>query len=213
MQQQQIQDRNTSFIILGKAEVLCNTWRRLQLKSLSLLQSITNVIAQRVATFDQPSTLEQHGVDLSHLVYKQTESLESLINDLHSVLELFEKVKRDWAQLDLEATRHATKFTASRLTQTKPVPLSTSSLIQVTAVTPTQAHDMISRLAYMYNEEFNYKSTLLSTLQSNVSNQDQIQQLSDRWDAETHISTELQNDVYERIKLYKTVKKVLESVD
>ncbi|KAG1069034.1 hypothetical protein G6F42_026301 [Rhizopus arrhizus] len=72
---------------------------------------------------------------------------------------------------------------------------------------------MISQLAYMHNEEFNYKAMLLSTLPSNMSNHDQIQQLVDRWDAETHIDTSLQEQVAERIKLYKTVKKVLESVD
>ncbi|EPB91657.1 hypothetical protein HMPREF1544_01579 [Mucor circinelloides 1006PhL] len=214
MQQQQIQDRHTSFGILGKAEVLCNTWRRLQSKSMSLLQSMTNIVAQRAATLDQPSTLEQHGVHMSRLVYKQQESLESLIRDLRSVLELFDKVKRDWAQLDQEAARHVIKCTTRPLLlQTKPAPLSTHSLIQVTAVTPAQVQDMISQLAYMHNEEFNYKAMLLSTLPSNMSNHDQIQQLVDRWDAETHIDTSLQEQVAERIKLYKTVKKVLESVD
>ncbi|KAL9543639.1 hypothetical protein MBANPS3_008026 [Mucor bainieri] len=192
-QQQQIQDRHTSFAILGKAEILCNTWRRLQSKSLSLLQSVVNVVAQKSATLDQPSTLEQHGVDTSRLVYKQTASIESLIKDLHSVLELFDKVKRDWAQLDLEAARHVVKYTARPTLPAKPAPLSTNSLIQVTAVSPAQVQDMISRLA--------------------VSSQDQIQPLVDRWEAETHIDTALQEDMAERIKLYKTVKKVLESVD
>ncbi|KAK4519810.1 uncharacterized protein ATC70_010052 [Mucor velutinosus] len=213
MQQQQIQDRHTSFAILGKAEVLCNTWRRLQSKSLSLLQSMVNIVAQKSATLDQLSTLEQHGVEKSRLVYKQTASLESLIKDLHSVLELLDKVKRDWAQLDLEAARHVVKYTSRPSLPAKLAPLSTNSLIQVTAVAPAQVHDMISQLAYMYNEEFNYKSMLLSTLPSNIANQDQVLQLVDRWDAETHIDTSLQQDIVERIKLYKTVKKVLESVD
>lgn len=213
MQQQQIQDRHTSFAILGKAEVLYNTWRRLQSKSLSLLQSMVNIVAQKSATLDQPSTLEQHGVDKSRLMYKQAASLENLIKDLHSVLELFDKVKRDWAQLDLEATRHVVKYTSRPSLPAKPAPLSTNSLIQVTAVAPAQVQDMISRLAYMYDEEFNYKFMLLSTLPSNMSNQDQIQQLVDRWDAEAHIDSTLQQDIAERIKLYRTVKKVLESVD
>lgn len=212
-QQQQIQDRHTSFAILGKAEVLCNTWRRLQSKSQSLLQSMTNIVAQRSATLDQPSTLEQHGVGKSRLVYKQAASLESLIKDLHSVLELFDKVKRDWAQLDLEATRHVVKYTSRPSLPAKPAPLSTNSLIQVTAVAPAQVQDVVSRLAYMYSEEYNYKHMLLSTLPSSMSNQDQVQQLVDRWEAETHIDMSLQDDITERVKLYKTVKKVLESVD
>ncbi|CAO3622762.1 unnamed protein product [Mucor fragilis] len=213
MQQQQIQDRHTSFAILGKAEILCSTWRRLQTKSLSLLQSMTNIVAQRSATLEQPSTLEQHGVDTSRLVYKQAASLDSLIKDLRSVLELFDKVKRDWAQLDLEATRHVAKHASRPSLPAKPAPLSTHSLIQVTAVTPAQVQDVISRLAYMYTQEYNYKYMLLSTLPSSMSNQDQVQQLVERWDAKTHIDTSLQDDMTERVKLYKTVKKVLESVD
>ncbi|KAI8645940.1 hypothetical protein BD408DRAFT_410877 [Parasitella parasitica] len=148
---------------------------------------------------------------MSRLIYKQTASLETLIGNLGSVMELFEKVTRDWSQLDLEATRHVAKFTAPP--ETKPVPLSTNSLIQVTSLTPFQVQDTISRLAYMYQQEFRYKSALISTLQSNASSQDQMQQLSDHWDAQTHIDTALQDDVYERIQLYKTVKRVLESAD
>ncbi|CEP19371.1 hypothetical protein [Parasitella parasitica] len=215
MQQQQIQERIASFALLGKAEVLCNTWRRLQSKSLSILQSIGNIVAQRAATFEQPSTLEQHGVDMARLVYKQTESLESLIRDLGSVIDLFEKVTRDWSQLDLEAARHALKSAArlSAAAETKPVPLSTNSLIQVTSPTAFQVQNMVSRLAYMYKEEFGYKLALFSTLQSNASSQEQMQLLTDHWDAQTHIDTALQEEVCERTKLYKTVKRVLESVD
>lgn len=174
---------------------------------------MTNIVAQRSATLEQPSTLEQHGVDTSRLVYKQAASLDSLIKDLRSVLELFDKVKRDWAQLDLEATRHVAKHASRPSLPAKPAPLSTHSLIQVTAVTPAQVQDVISRLAYMYTQEYNYKYMLLSTLPSSMSNQDQVQQLVERWDAKTHIDTSLQDDMTERVKLYKTVKKVLESVD
>jgi hypothetical protein len=58
--QQLIQERNVSFSLLNKAEMLCNTWNRLQSKSLSVLQTISNVISQRLATLDLPTTLNDH---------------------------------------------------------------------------------------------------------------------------------------------------------
>ncbi|KAI9473865.1 MAG: hypothetical protein EXX96DRAFT_321353 [Benjaminiella poitrasii] len=212
MQQQQIQERSTSFALLTKAETLSNTWNRLQSKSLSLLQSISNIVAQRTATVDQMSTLEKHNVDLSRLIFKQTESMETSIANLYSVVELFEKMKDDWYRLELEATRHVSK-SMNQLSMTGPIPISTNSLIQVTAVSPAQTHDMISRLSYMYKEEYAYKTSLLSTLASSTSTQHQIQNLIDRWNMESNINHSIATDIAERIKLYKTVKKVLESVD
>jgi hypothetical protein len=210
--QQSIQERNVSFSLLGRAEVLCNTWNRVQSKSLSLLQSISNVVSQRLATFDLPTTLEDHGVDQTRLVFKQTEAMESSIKSLRAVLEMFEKVKNDWTRLEFEAAKHVGKSIMAQA-PTKPQPLSTESMIQVTSVTPVQVYDMISKLAYMYKEEFSYKSTLLTTLPLNMSNFDLIQNLIDRWSIESRIDDQVEQELSERVKLYKVVKKVLESVD
>lgn len=208
--QQSIQERNASFSLLSKAEVLCSTWNRLQSKSLSILQTISNVISQRLATLDLPTTLIDHNVQQSQLIFKQTESMENSIKNLHSTLELFEKVKNDWQRLESEASRHVAK---SLTTVIKPQPLSTNSMIGVTAVSPSQVHDMISNLAYMYQQEFCYKSTLMTTLSLHLSTQDQILNLIDRWSLESRIDDQISQDISERLKLYKIVKKVLESVD
>lgn len=208
--QQSIQERNVSFSLLSKAEVLCSTWNRLQSKSLSILQTVSNVISQRLATLDLPTTLIDHNVQQSQLIFKQTESMENSIKNLRSTLELFEKVKNDWQRLESEASRHVAK---SLTTIIKPQPLSTNSMIGVTAVSPSQVHDMISNLAYMYQQEFCYKSTLMTTLSLHLSTQDQILNLIDRWSLESRIDDQISQDISERLKLYKIVKKVLESVD
>lgn len=203
---QLIQERNVSFALLSKAEVLCKTWYRLQSKSLNLLQSIHNVISQRAATFDLPSTLEAYGVETSQLVFKQTESMESSLSNMRVVLELFEKVISDWQKLEIEAARHVTK---SLTAVVKPQPLSTESMIQVTAVNPTQVHEMIYKLAYMHKEEFNYKTILFVSLPSYTSTHTQFQNLLDHWMIESRIDGQIERDISERIKLYKTVKRVL----
>jgi hypothetical protein len=210
MQQLQIQERTACFALLEKAEVLCNTWRRLLSKSSSQLLSLTNLVAQRIATLDLSNSLSQHKVDSSRLIYKQTESISSTINSLHTVLDMFAKVKNDWHGLEAEATRLVSRALPP---STKPAPLSTNSMIQVTAIAPTQVHDMISRLGYMYAEEYVYKATLLQTLPLHMVTQDQIQDLTDRWSAETRIDDSVEDELCERLKLYKVVKRVLESVD
>jgi hypothetical protein len=136
--------------------------------------------------------------------------MESSIKNMRDILELFEKVKNDWQRLELEASKHVAK---SLTTVIKPQPLSTESMIQVTAVSPSQVHDMISNLSYMYQQEFSYKSTLITTLSLHLSTQDQILNLIDRWSLESRIDDQIREKLSERIKLYKVVKKVLESVD
>ncbi|KAI8059418.1 uncharacterized protein B0P05DRAFT_590980 [Gilbertella persicaria] len=203
MQQQQIQERNVSFAILTKAQGVCVTWRRILNTSIGLLQSINNVISQRSAALEQPSVLDQHHVDQARLVFKQTESIEKTIRQLHEVMTLFEKVRNDCLQLEAEAIRHLTK---SLTTVNKTIPLSTQSMIQITAVSPTQVHEWIANLAYMYNKEYCYKRTLLS-------NYHQTQDFIERWSKETAIDSTIESAISERLQLYKHVKKVLESVD
>lgn len=209
--QQLIQERNVSFSLLSKAEVLCNTWDRIHSKSLSILQNISNVVSQQLATVDLPTTSSDHGVQQSRLIFKQTESLESSIKNAHDVLDLFKKVTYDWQKLETESVKHLTKSLA--VGSTPPQPLSTESMIQVTAVSPIQVNEMISSLAFMYKEEFEYKTALITTLPAHLSTQDQILNLIDRWDAESRIDHQVKEDMSERIKLYKTVKRVLESTD
>lgn len=210
MQQQQLQERAACFNLLEKAEMLCNTWRRLLSKSSSQLLSVTNIVAQRIATADLSNLLSHHHVESSRLIYKQTESLSNTINDLHTVLDMFAKIKNDWCNLETEAKRLVSRALPP---STKPAPLSTNSMIQVTAVSPTHAHELISRLGYMYTEEYVYKSMLLQTLPLHMGTQDQIQDLTDRWSEETRIDRSVESELSERLGLYKVVKKVLESVD
>lgn len=207
--QQQLQEREASFSLLNKAHVLYNTWNKIQSKSVNYLQSIDNLISQRNATLEHISTLERHQVDQNELIYKQTVSIEKQIKNLNGTLELFDKVSNDWTQLEAAAARHITK---SQPAPSQPLPLSTQSLIQVTAIKPTEVYDMIAQLASMYREEYNYKAILLSTLSQHVVSADQFQHLLDRWTAESRIDHTLMPTIVERIQLHKQIKKVLESV-
>jgi hypothetical protein len=206
--QQLIQERNVSFDLLRRAKSQCNSWYTTQSKSLNVLQSINNVISQRSATFDLPTTLEDHGVQQSRLLFNQTESMEVSLRKMHSLLGKFGDLKDAFQSLELEASRHVTKSLALSF---KSQSLSTESMIQVTAVDPAQVYDMISKLTYMYKEEFAYKSILLTTISAHVSTYDQFQNLIDRWSIESHIDDQIEKDIVERIKLYKLVKIVLES--
>ncbi|OBZ87348.1 hypothetical protein A0J61_04598 [Choanephora cucurbitarum] len=212
MQQSQIQERYISIGLLNRSQVLCNTWQRLFNTSFNILQSISNLISQQTATIEHPSVVEQHHVNSSRLVFKQTEATEKSIEQLRQVMHMFEKVISDWKQLELEAVRHLHKTWTPDLS--KPVALSTQSLIQVTSVSPIEAHEMIAQLSFMYQKEYAYKNTLWMTLPGYMSKAfDQIQSFIELWTTEAAIDTTVQSILSERLQLYKTVKKVLESVD
>ncbi|KAI8390090.1 hypothetical protein BD560DRAFT_419219 [Blakeslea trispora] len=212
MQQSQLQERSVSISLLNRGLVLCNTWQRLFNSSFNVLQSISNLISQQTATLEHPSVVEQHHVDPSRLIFKQTKSAEKSIDQLKQIMSMFEKVTNDWRQLELEATRHLHKtWTPS---PSKPVALSTQSLIQVTVLTPMEVHEMIAQLAFMYQKEYTYKNTLWMTLPSYMSKaSDQMQSFIEFWTTEAAIDSTVQSALSERLQLYKTVKKVLESVD
>lgn len=206
--QQLIQERNASFDLLKRAKSLCNSWHTTHSNSINMLQTINNVISQRSATFDLPTTLEDHGVRQSRLLYNQTESLKVSLKKMHSLLAKLGDLKESFLCLELEASRLVTK---SMTLSYKSQPVSTESMIQVTAVSPSHVYDLISRLASEHKEEFVYKAILLSSISTYMSTYDQFQNLIDRWSVESNIDDQIENDIAERIKLYKLVKATLES--
>ncbi|KAG2212259.1 hypothetical protein INT47_001618 [Mucor saturninus] len=203
-----IQERNVSFEILKRSKSLCDSWYTTQSDSINVLQSISNVISQRSATYDLPITLEDHGVIQPRLLFNQTESMEALFQKMKFFITKFGDLNDKFHNLELEASRLVAK---SLTLPSKSYPLSTESMIQVTAVDPSHIYDMISKLCSMYREEFTYKSILISTLSTYVSTYDQFQNLINRWSVESHIDDQVEKDIVERIKLYKLVKVVLES--
>ncbi|KAI8887666.1 hypothetical protein K501DRAFT_211388 [Backusella circina FSU 941] len=211
MQQQQISERKATFALLNRAEKLTNNWSQLQSKSLSILYNISNLVSQRMASMECSSLLEANHVQQNRLIYKQTQAIEDNISKLDAILDLFSQVVNDWEQLDTEAARHITK---SRLDlPTTPLPISTESLIHVTRVHPTEARDMIANLLYMYKQEYRQKRELRILLPKQISDHDQFASLVSKWEKEACIDFQVELDMFERIQLYKQVKKVLESVD
>jgi hypothetical protein len=209
MQQQQIAERRATFVLLNRAEKLTNNWSKLESKALSVLYNITNLVSQRMAALECSTLLETNHVEQSRLVYKQTQAIENNINTLDAVLDLMSQVINDWKQLELEAARHVSK---ARLDlPTKPLPISTESLIHVTQVHPTEAHDIIANLLYMYQQEYRQKMSLRASLPKHISNYDQLQSLLSTWEKQACIDFQVELDMFERIQLYKQVKKVLES--
>ncbi|KAI8984319.1 hypothetical protein BDF20DRAFT_378622 [Mycotypha africana] len=212
MQQQHVQQRNVSFALLTRAEVLCNTWRRVYTKVLQILQSLDNNIAQKLATKESNAMLNAHEVNKSRLIFEQTINTENLIEDLQSTLKLLKEVCDDWEQLESDASRHMNKSLKEPVSR-KPVSLSTSSLIDVTSVSPTDVHGFIANLSSQHLEEYNSKRVLFAELSSYLSNEEMFRNLLNELNTNSFIDEAIEKELKERVQLYKTVKKVLESVD
>ncbi|KAI8992457.1 hypothetical protein BDB01DRAFT_778503 [Pilobolus umbonatus] len=209
--QRLIKERNISYSLLERAETLSRTWDRLQSKSISKLQAINNMIAQQSAVLESPSTVEHVKVVQPRLLYKQSVSLDTSVCDLHELMTLFKDVIKDWTQLKKDTAKHVTHISMDNNMNTHPI--STESLIQTSAMHPTEVNDIISTLAYMYTQEYHYKSNLIDSLPTYLNSTDQMDRLLDCWNNESRIDQSTVDYVSERIKLYKVVKKVLESTD
>ncbi|KAI7894489.1 uncharacterized protein EV154DRAFT_549176 [Mucor mucedo] len=122
-----ISERNVSFEILKRSKSLCDSWYTTQSDSINVLQSISNVISQRSATYDLPITLEDHGVNQPRLLFNQTESMEALFQKMKFFIAKFGDLNDKFHNLELEASRLVTK---SLTLPSKSYPLSTESMIQ-----------------------------------------------------------------------------------
>lgn len=209
--QQLIQQRNITLSLLNRAKILCNTWAEVQLKSVSIIHSICNIVSQQRSTLDLPKTVESHGVNHQSLVFKQADSIGNLIEKLQSIVDLLKDVQVSWNNLKNEVDRFMVKV----LQRPEPTvqPLSTESMLQVVTVDPFDLYDMVSRLAHSYKQEYNYKLNLFNNLSSHLKSSKEAYGLLELWQADSHIDKKTIEQLSERIKLFNTVKKVLESVD
>ncbi|CAO3700363.1 unnamed protein product [Rhizopus stolonifer] len=209
--QQLIQQRITTHSLLKKAQVLSNTWVEVHSKSLSILQSICNIISQQKSTLDLPKLVESHGVSQQNLVFKQTESLGILIRKLEATIELLKNVCDSWNSLKLEVDRFIVKV----LQRPEPTlqPLSTESMLQVVSVDPIELYEMVGCIAHSYSQEYKYKSSLFDNISSHLSTPKEACNLLELWQADSHVAKKTEQRLLERIKLFNITKKVLESVD
>ncbi|KAG1174029.1 hypothetical protein G6F70_005320 [Rhizopus microsporus] len=210
--QQLIQQRNTTWQLLNRAKTLYNTWADIQAKSLSTLQSICNIVAQRKSTLELPKTIERYNIDQDKLLFKQTDSISSLIEKQKVLLGLYEDVCLRWSELTRDIDKFVTKVLQQQHTTT-PLPLSTESMLQVAAVDVSDLYEMVSLLDYSYNQEYIYKISLFGQIQSSLSEPTDAYHLLELWQEESHVDKKTLEDMFERMKMFTTIKKVLESVD
>ncbi|KAI8394026.1 uncharacterized protein BYT42DRAFT_553094 [Radiomyces spectabilis] len=210
--QQQIQQRTQSFTLLSRAEVLSKQWQQKQATSVALLTSMNNILAQHEASNDAAALIAQFKLDPAQLAYKQSLALEECITQLYKLMESWQELVAEWQHLEHDANKYWTK-TLTVPSPQGPWPLSNEALIQVTAVRPQDTYDYISRLYTMYKSEYHYKKTLMQQLSQFLTRISDFDDFTERWTAQPHLHPNLPADISERIKLYKTVKKVVESVD
>lgn len=216
-QQQQRQQLTTRSVnLLAQTEEKCKAWQKQQSISEALLASLSNVLAQRSAAADNVEILERHSVDPERLAYKQTQAFERTLQQLSRVLENMSDIAAQLQKLEQDAAKHLQKaatLQSSSSNNKNPPALSSESLIQVAAIPPDQVHDYVSSISYMYTQELRYKQTWISLLPRYTASSDQMDELQRYWQAQPHIDKAVEQDMSERLKLYKQVKKTVESKD
>ncbi|CAO3692185.1 unnamed protein product [Rhizopus microsporus] len=86
-------------------------------------------------------------------------------------------------------------------------------MLQVAAVDVSDLYEMVSLLDYSYNQEYIYKISLFGQIQSSLSEPTDAYHLLELWQEESHVDKKTLEDMFERMKMFTTIKKVLESVD
>lgn len=195
--------------LLTRAESACRAWDKQQSISVSLLLSLSNIIAQQRATLEQRFDFD---VNINHLTYKQACSFEDVFEQLISTLDAMDDIVHDLYMLENEATKHLTRAMPEMLSS-RSMALSTESLIQTAAVRPHEVCEYIADLHHTYRKELQQKRMWMDMLPQHVSRPELLDDLRDRWQTQSHLKPDLTNEISDRIKLYKQVHKVLTSTD
>lgn len=195
--------------LLTRAESACRAWDKQQSISVSLLLSLSNIIAQQRATLEQRFDFD---VNINHLTYKQACSFEDVFEQLISTLDAMDDIVHDLYMLENEATKHLTRAMPEMLSS-RSMALSTESLIQTAAVRPHEVCEYIADLHHTYRKELQQKRMWMDMLPQHVSRPELLDDLRERWQTQSHLKPDLTNEISDRIKLYKQVHKVLTSTD
>ncbi|CDS07295.1 hypothetical protein LRAMOSA01244 [Lichtheimia ramosa] len=195
--------------LLTRAESACRAWDKQQSISVSLLLSLSNIIAQQRATLEQRFDFD---VNINHLTYKQACSFEDVFEQLIATLDAMDDIVHDLYMLENEATKHLTRAMPEMLSS-RSMALSTESLIQTAAVRPHEVCEYIADLHHTYRKELQQKRMWMDMLPQHVSRPELLDDLRDRWQTQSHLKPDLTNEISDRIKLYKQVHKVLTSTD
>ncbi|KAI9497333.1 hypothetical protein BDB00DRAFT_936198 [Zychaea mexicana] len=199
--------------LLTRAESCYKIWSQQHARSVSLLITLSNVVAQRTAATANSNNDAFESIDTSRLVYKQSLAFESIIDNLNRVVDGLESILFDLQKLESDAAKWVTKETATTIKSREPAPLSTETLIQVAAIQPHDVHRYIADVLHMLRKDFENKQTWIDELPLHSSRPEQLEDLIQQWDQQTHVRRELVEEMSERIKLYKQVYKVVTSTD
>ncbi|KAI9276827.1 hypothetical protein BDA99DRAFT_494228 [Phascolomyces articulosus] len=201
--------------LLTRAESCYKAWSQYHAKTVSLLMSLCNIMAQRTAAINNTNDAKEF-IDTPRLVYKQGLAFGNVLQSLNTIVGDLESILFDLQKLELEATNWITKESNTmikRATETVPPPLSTETLIQVAAIQPHDVHRYIATVHFMLRKEFEYKQAWLDQLSEYTLRPEQLDDMVQQWDQQPHIRQTLLDEISERIKLYKQVYKVVTSTD
>lgn len=226
MQQQEILFRKTTFKLLSRVETLRQSWNTYQSATLSILSTMVNLRHQQATMTSNADTTHQleetYAVNTQRLLYKQTQRYEKAMMQLRTRVEQWSSVIQDWHQLAIDAQHNALKAQAVHLTNNTgssdnnhhtPPPLSSHSLVQVTSVSPVQAHEWILQLEDLYKRQYHCKRMLFLRL-SDTTMEPDLAVIMDQWSDDKHLQQPYQSitqDISNRLHLYTHIKKVIES--
>ncbi|RUS18480.1 hypothetical protein BC938DRAFT_475962 [Jimgerdemannia flammicorona] len=202
---------------LTRCDNLCRQWASLQTTTLTLFSSITNITTQRQETQttirslanrptnDMLSQLLSNG-NLDRLLYKQTRAMEESIRQLHACMPKFRALVVDLDRLLAESTKHL----SYTLTNPSSIDKPSATIVTVAAIDPADAHAFVSQIACMYARELAYKQTLLETLPAATTSVQTLEELGRRWTQQPNVDFEVEEEMSERVKLYKKIKEAAE---
>lgn len=206
---------------LTRCDSLCRQWASLQKTSIALLSSIINIATQRHHTQITGHSLANRPTDdalsqllsdgnLERLLYKQTRALEHSLRQLHACIPRFRALTGDMDRLLSESTKHLSYTLANPPPPSNQPP----SLVSVAAIDPTEAHTFVSQIARMYAKELIYKQALLDTLPSATAaaaaSVQALEEIGRRWAGQPNVDFGAEEDMCDRLKVYKRVKEAVE---
>ncbi|KAG2226505.1 hypothetical protein INT45_014249 [Circinella minor] len=200
--------------LLTRTESCYKSWSQQHNKTISLLLSLSNILAQQTAVTNNNSNAMAF-IDTPRLIYKQSLVFENILSNLNTIVDDLESILFDLQKLESEAIKWINKESSTmiRRIMEPAAPLSTETLIQVAAIQPHDVYQYITHVHYMLRKDFEYKQTWLDQLPEYSIRTEQLDDMIQQWDQQPHLQYPLFDEISERVKLYRQVYKVVTSTD
>ncbi|GJJ72582.1 hypothetical protein EMPS_04940 [Entomortierella parvispora] len=157
---------------------------------------------------------------LQLLIHKQSLEIESVLQQLYETIQVFQRVVQAMITLERQTEASIQRIAVPTLSRTSsassspalptperpPQPVAYSSLIDTAEISPLEVLDWVARIRAMYAQELYVKQSQIHPSMTGLDRFETLAELQRNWGLQKRLDFGLEQEIVERIKVYRRVR-------